>query len=92
MELNARNVAYGYDNDYRLTSEAITADPGGHNWTVSYNGYDNVGNRTSMTSTLSGVPGGTFSYDANDRLSIDSFDANGNTTSSGGITRATASC
>ncbi len=24
LELNARNVAYGYDNDYRLTSEAIT--------------------------------------------------------------------
>ncbi len=38
-----------------------------------------------MTSTLSGVPGGTFSYDANDRLSIDTFDANGNTTSSAGI-------
>ncbi len=27
LELNNRNVAYGYDNDYRLTSEAITADP-----------------------------------------------------------------
>src|SRR5206468_11657788 len=29
-ELNNRNVAYGYDNDYRLTSEVITADPGGN--------------------------------------------------------------
>jgi len=91
LELNGRNVAYGYDNDYRLTSEAITADPSGNNGTVSYTngsnpGYDNVGNRTSMSSTLNAVPGGTFSYDANDRLSIDTFDANGNTTSSAGIT------
>jgi RHS repeat-associated protein len=86
LELNGRSVAYGYDNDYRLTSEAITADPSGNNGTVSYNGFDNVGNRTSMTSTLNAVPGGTFSYDANDKLSIDTFDANGNTTSSAGIT------
>ncbi|MBS1853279.1 MAG: hypothetical protein JST79_20460 [Acidobacteria bacterium] len=38
-----------------------------------------------MTSTLSAGPGGTFSYDANDRLAIDSYDANGNTISSAGI-------
>src|SRR2546422_11045086 len=44
-----------------LTSEAITNDPAGNNGTVSYV-YDPVGNRFSMTSTLSGVPGGTFSY------------------------------
>ncbi len=86
LELNGRNVAYGYDSDYRLTSEAITADTAGHNGTVTYNGYDNAGNRTSLTSSLSGVPGGSFSYDANDRLSIDTFDANGNTIVSAGIT------
>lgn len=85
LELNSRNVAYGYDNDYRLTSEAITGDPAGNNGTVTYNTYDNVGNRTQTTSTLSAVPGGSFSYDANDRLSIDAYDANGNTTSSAGI-------
>jgi len=28
VELSNRNVAYGYDNDCRLTSETITADPG----------------------------------------------------------------
>jgi hypothetical protein len=38
-----------------------------------------------MTSTLSGVPGGSFSYDNNDRLSGDTSDANGNTISSAGI-------
>src|SRR5713226_2172913 len=88
LELNSRNVAYGYDNDYRLASEAITADPGGNNGTVSYTNYDNVGNPTSMTSTLSAVPGGSFSYDNNDRLSVDTYDNNGNTTSSGGVTNA----
>ena len=86
LESNNRSVAYGYDNDYRLTSEAITADPSGHNGAVRYNGYDNVGNRTSMSSTLSAVPSGSFSYDNNDRLSVDTFDNNGDTTSSGSIT------
>jgi RHS repeat-associated protein len=85
VELNSRSVAYGYDNDYRLISEAITADPSGNNGTVSYV-YDAVGNRFSMTSTLNAVPGGSFSYDANDRLTTDLYDLNGNTTSSGSIT------
>src|SRR5437879_691954 len=56
LELNSRNVVYGYDNDYRLSSEAVTADPGGNNGTVNYI-YDVVGNRAQMTSTLSAVPG-----------------------------------
>src|SRR5260370_4136831 len=84
LELNSRNVAYGYDNDYRLTSEGISADPSGNNGTVNYT-YDVVGNRTQMTSTLNAVPGGTFSYDANDRLTTDGYDANGNTISSRGL-------
>jgi len=62
-ELSGRNVAYGYDDVYRLASEAITSDPGSKNGTVSYS-YDNAGNRTAMTSTLNAVPGGTFSYDS----------------------------
>ncbi len=85
LELNSRNVVYGYDNDYRLTSEAITGDPAGKNGTVTYNTYDNVGNRALMTSTLNAVPGGSFSYDTNDRLAIDTYDNNGNTISSAGI-------
>jgi RHS repeat-associated protein len=86
LELNSRNVAYGYDNDYRLASETITGDPTGNNGTVTYNAYDNVGNRTQTTSTLSAVPGGSFSYDGNDRLAIDTYDNNGNTVSSAGVT------
>src|SRR5205823_10069628 len=85
-ELNGRFVSYGYDNDYRLTSEAISADPAGNNGTVSYTQYDAAGNRKAMTSTLNAVPGGTFNYDNNDRLTTDTYDANGNTTSSAGIT------
>src|SRR5438034_5586739 len=38
-----------------------------------------------MTSTLSAVGGGSFSYDSNDRLTTDTYDANGNTTSSGAV-------
>src|SRR5438093_4752150 len=38
-----------------------------------------------MTSTLSAVGGGSFSYDSNDRLTTDTCDANGNTTSSGAV-------
>jgi hypothetical protein len=87
LELNSRNVAYTYDNIYRLTSEAVTADPGGStkNGTVSYTRYDNVGNRLAMTSTLNAVPGGTFTYDNNDRLTTDTYDSNGNTTAAAGI-------
>jgi RHS repeat-associated protein len=46
---------------------------------------DAVGNRLQMTSTLSAVPAGTFSYDNNDRLTTDTYDVNGNTVSSAGI-------
>src|SRR5439155_8506050 len=57
-ELNNRFVSYAYDNDYRLTSEAISADPAGNNGTISYTQYDAAGNRKAMTSTLNAVPGG----------------------------------
>ena len=38
-----------------------------------------------MSSTLSGIVGGSYSYDTNDRLTTDTYDANGNTTSSGEV-------
>ena len=85
LELNSRNVGYGYDHAYRLISEAVTNDPGGKNGTVSYTNYNQVGNRLQMTSTLAAVPGGTFMYDNNDRLTTDTYDSNGNTVSSAGI-------
>jgi RHS repeat-associated protein len=84
-ELNGRHVTYGYDNIYRLTSEAITGDPGGNNGTVTYPQYDKVGNRSQRTSTLGAVPPASYTYDANDRLTTDTYDNNGNTIFSGGI-------
>ena len=72
----------------QLFQRHFTGDPGGNNGTVSYTGYDAVGNRTQMTSTLGAVPGGTFSYDSNDRLSGPSYDNNGNTIGLSGTTIA----
>jgi YD repeat-containing protein len=40
---------------------------------------DDVGNRLTRTSTLPGVENQTLSYDANDRLTTDTYDPNGNT-------------
>jgi RHS repeat-associated protein len=83
-ELNGRLVTYGYDNIYRLTSEAITSDPSGNNGTIGYQ-FDQVGNRLQRTSTLAAVPAASYSYDANDRLTTDTYDNNGNTIFSAGI-------
>ena len=77
-ELSGRTVQYSYDNIYRLTSEAVMADPSGNNGTINYT-YDPVGNRTQQTSTNPAISTGGFSYDADDRLTTDSYDANGNT-------------
>jgi YD repeat-containing protein len=82
-ELSGRTVNYGYDNLYRLTSEAIASDPATMNGAVSY-GYDAVGNRTQKVSTLPGYPGGLVNYTANDQLATDTYDNEGNTTASNG--------
>lgn len=83
-ELSGRTVNYTYDDLYRLTNETIANDTYGINGTVHY-GYDPVGNRLSRASSVAGVPSQTSTYDANDRLTADTFDANGNTrTSTGG--------
>jgi RHS repeat-associated protein len=74
------------DGIYRLTNETITSDPSSKNGSIGY-GLDPVGNRLSQTSTLSGIPTASFSYDADDRvLSTESYDASGNTTASGART------
>jgi RHS repeat-associated protein len=45
-----------------------------------------VGNRLSANSTLSGVSSGSYSYNINDLLSIETYDSNGNTLITGGKT------
>jgi len=88
-ELSGRNVSYGYDDLYRLTSESITCAVATPNCTtqkgsIGYT-YDNVGNRLNMTSSIPAIPPGQFNFDANDRLTTDNYDPDGNTISSGGI-------
>jgi len=65
-------------------TKTIASDPSGMNGTVSYT-YDPVGNRTQKVSTLPGYPGGLSNYNANDRLSTDTYDNDGNTTVSNGV-------
>ncbi len=81
VEASGRASHYVYDDLYRLTKETILGAASGVNGVVDY-GYDQVGNRTSRSSTLSGVGGQSFTYDDNDRLDGDTYDANGNTLSS----------
>jgi RHS repeat-associated protein len=83
-ELGGRAVTYTYDNIYRLTSEIVSGSPSGINGAASYT-WDPAGNRLQVTSTLAGVPTVTSTYDADDRLATETYDANGNTTSSDGI-------
>jgi YD repeat-containing protein len=72
------------DNIYRMTNQTIAADPASVNGSLTY-GLDPVGNRLSLTSSVTPIPSQSFTYDANDRISGDTFDANGNTLSSNGI-------
>ena len=53
-EQTGRTLTWNYDGIYRLTSEAVGADPSGGNGEVDYT-LDPVGNRTSVNSSLPGV-------------------------------------
>jgi RHS repeat-associated protein len=73
---NGQIFNFDYDALHRLISEAQNG--GG----LAQYSLDAVGNRTGVQSTLSGVDSKTYSYDANDRVIGDTYDANGNTLSS----------
>jgi RHS repeat-associated protein len=82
-EPNGRTLNWTYDGIYRLTNETISLDPHAKNGAVDY-GLDPVGNRNSQNSTLPGIPSvGSLTYDANDRLATETYDANGNTLTTG---------
>jgi YD repeat-containing protein len=79
---NSRTVNWSYDGIYRLTNETITGDTsnnGGNNGSAAYT-LDPVGNRTSANSTFSGFSPVAGSYNANDQLLSESYDADGNAT------------
>ena len=63
---------------------SIAGDPNGVNGAVGYV-YDPVGNRRQKSSSLGGYPGTTSSYNPNDQLTSDTYDANGNTMQSLGL-------
>ncbi len=86
-EPSGRTLNWTYDGIYRLTNENTSGDPNGNNGSVAYS-LDPVGNRLSQTSTLPGIATNTFSYDANDRVSSETYDNNGNTLVSGARTFA----
>jgi RHS repeat-associated protein len=87
-ESSGRRATYGYDSGYRLTSEAITGDSSAsNNGEIAY-ALDPVGNRLARTSTLSTLPSAMYSYDENDRLTMDGYDPNGNTVTRDGATYA----
>jgi len=83
-ESGGRLVSYAYDALYRLTSETIagSANPD-LNGAIGYT-YDTAGNRLARSSTIATVPPQASSYDADDRLTADIYDNNGNTVVSGG--------
>jgi YD repeat-containing protein len=84
-EPSGRTLNWSYDGLYRLTQETISLDPHSNNGTASY-GLDPVGNRLSQTSSIPGIGSGNFTFDANDRLSTETYDNNGNTLVSGART------
>jgi RHS repeat-associated protein len=82
---DGRQVQWTYDGINRLTNETISLDPNNKNGSVGY-GLDPVGNRTSLTSSLSGVNSASSTFNANDERAGESYDANGNVTAAGGKT------
>ncbi|MGD0729719.1 MAG: RHS repeat-associated core domain-containing protein [Terracidiphilus sp.] len=66
-----------------MTNETIGADPEHNNGSVAY-GLDPVGNRLTENSSLPGISSGSFGYNADDEVSSESYDLNGNTIAAGG--------
>jgi len=86
-ELNGRTEQWTYDGIYRLTNESITSDPSNKNGTVGYT-LDPVGNRLSASSSIAGLAPVSGTFNADDELASEIYDANGNVTSTGGRTFA----
>jgi RHS repeat-associated protein len=82
-ESTGRQVNWTYDGIYRLTNESIANDPSNNDGSVSYT-LDPVGNRSKESSSLPDISSGSWSFNADDELSGESYDQNGNVTSLGG--------
>ncbi len=84
-EGSGRTISWNYDGIYRLTNETISSDPSQNNGSASYS-LDPVGNRLSLNSSLPGIESGGFGYNADDEISSETYDANGNVLATGGKT------
>jgi RHS repeat-associated protein len=82
-EGNGRTLSWTYDGIYRLTNETVTSDPGGNNGSSSYS-LDPVGNRLSESTNMPGMDSGSFGYNADDEVTSETYDSNGNTLTTGG--------
>ena len=83
-EGNGRTLQWNYDGIYRLTNETISNDPANNNGGATYD-LDPVGNRLSAVSSLTSIASGSFSYNPDDEISSETYDANGNVLSTGGM-------
>ena len=83
VEINGRTLNWNYDGINRLTSESVANDPAHVNGSAAYT-LDPVGNRLAESSNLPNLVPGSFSYNADDQLMNESYDANGNVLSTGG--------
>ena len=83
VEINGRTLSWNYDGINRLTSESVANDPTHVNGSAAYT-LDPVGNRLAESSNLPNLVPGSFSYNADDQLMNESYDANGNVLSTGG--------
>jgi len=63
----------------RLSGGSAGVSPAPASDSLAYS-YDKVGNRLSLASTLASIQGVVSTFDLNDRLTTDTYDANGNTT------------
>jgi RHS repeat-associated protein len=86
VEASGRAITWRYDNLYRLTGETITGSASA-NGAIGYT-YDAVGNRLSRTSSVTGIAASTSTYDANDRVSGETFDSNGDQLTRDGKTQS----
>lgn len=84
-ESSGRQVNWNYDGIYRLTNETISLAPSHNNGSVSYD-LDPVGNRLNDTSSLQGISSGSWTFNPDDEISSETYDANGNVLTSGGKT------
>jgi RHS repeat-associated protein len=74
----SRTYGWTYDSLYRLKQETLSGGPSG---ALSYS-FDLVGNRTNRTVSGLSLTNQAFTFNTNDWLNTDSYDANGNTLAS----------